>query len=323
MQQRFLCWVSFAICALSLAVAQDAKVTPKPMIRRLILTVASLESSVAFYRDLIGLKLETPRYKMGAVVPALYGAPGTEMEAAVLKLPGAEDVVMILIEARSGGRALPKLETTGALRLIFAHTDLPSVRRRLREADVTDLLAEATSETRPILVRDPDGFFVEFQSAEQAAGAKQEPIANLRVAITVQNTDATLSMYREAFACDAQAGSFSAVDGQRLDVPDLTGSEYRRSRCVFPRGHYPVEFLEFRKPEGIPGNQTSSLRESGAVVLEFLVAGSEYERTVAALRANGADFIVPGGQIHEISGRKSVILRTPDGVFVEPRSTGK
>ncbi len=135
--------------------------------------MAQLERSIEFYRNLIGLEVERPRYRMGEGVAELYGAPGIVMEAGVLKLRTA-DSELILIEARGGAsEAMPGLGDRGAIRLLFEVSDFSAMLSRLKAANVRNLLPERTGETRLALVRDPDGLFVELKPAQAAVG--EEP----------------------------------------------------------------------------------------------------------------------------------------------------
>lgn len=130
-----------------------------------------------------------------------------------------------------------------------------------------------------------------------------------------------MRLYQEAFGCDAQVGGWTATNRNRLAVRSVVGAEYRSGKCTFPRGNYQIEFLEFREKRKTLEGTIRSLQKTGAAIVEFLVAENGYDRSLAALRSNGAEFVVPDGQVTVIQDRKSVILRSPDHLFVEPRST--
>lgn len=315
-----------AIGAMMLAGAQDVVEKPKVKLRRVFLTVASVDTSIEFYRDFIGLGMGAKKSRMGEVISALYGAAGVAMDSASVKVP-AGDSTLQFIEYLSDSRGghMPELQDAGAVRLILTVKDLAAVTTRLEAAQVRVLIpGKAPGEPRVALARDPDGFFVELNEADAATSAKASGnMVGIRLGITVKDSEAALRMYREAFSCETQLGKWRAVDSNRRDVADTIGVEYRRSTAVVPRGNYNLEFLEFRNTGRVRAEMPRSLQQPGAANLELLVATSTFDQVVKMLQVHKSEFVVPGGPVAVISDRRSIIVRSPQHVFVEPRSNGE
>jgi catechol 2,3-dioxygenase-like lactoylglutathione lyase family enzyme len=119
--------------------------------------VSDLDQSIAFYHDTLGLELTGPagehKFTDNPAVANLYGVPGKQFRAAVLKIPGSAMGIELV---QWGEARKPKGEPLSG----------PGV--------VTLILHRAESSKT---LQDPDGFPVEVEQSEN-------PGADLRVAVS-------------------------------------------------------------------------------------------------------------------------------------------
>ena len=146
-------------------------------------TVANLERSLAFYRDLLHFEVVTTQEKKGGYLAAIVGYPGAHVKMAQLKVPGSEHGIELFeyVNPRSTPAALePKL--VGASHVCLAVDDLPHLYERLGAAGVDSFFSEPVEVDTGVsegglalYMRDPDGIILElFQppslDADSAAG---------------------------------------------------------------------------------------------------------------------------------------------------------
>ncbi|HLZ30290.1 MAG TPA: VOC family protein [Chloroflexota bacterium] len=132
-------------------------------------TVSSLERSLQFYRDLLGLEVVGTRTAREPYIQRLVDAPGATLEIALLRVPGSPHFLELLeyvdVE-RAPAQARPR--DPGAGHLCFFVRDLAGLCARLQAAGFV-LLSEPQTATAGrnagasiVYVRDPDSFWVEL-----------------------------------------------------------------------------------------------------------------------------------------------------------------
>jgi lactoylglutathione lyase len=145
-------------------------------------TVADLDRSLGFYRDLLGLETVAEQEKEGGYLGAIVGHPDAHVRMAHLRLPGDGHVVELFEYLAPEGRAAGPLDPAdvGTSHLCFVVDDLPTVYDRLRAAGVDSFVSPPVEVDTGInrggcalYLRDPDGIPVElFQPPRRAeAGA--------------------------------------------------------------------------------------------------------------------------------------------------------
>lgn len=137
-------------------------------------TVADLDRSVAFYRDLLGFELIGSRERRGPEIDTVVGFPGTDLRIAFMKVPGAplgsSNHHLELIEYRHPKGVKLEVRTcdTGSAHLALETDSIEEDCRRLREAGVTlvsgpvPFKAGAAGDVLACYLRDPDGFTIEL-----------------------------------------------------------------------------------------------------------------------------------------------------------------
>jgi lactoylglutathione lyase len=131
--------------------------------------IASLERSLAFYRDLLGLEQISERVIEEQYVGRLVGYPGVILHSAFLRVPGSEHLLE-LIEYQRVERTPVDTQTAnpGTAHICLLVEDLRALYARLRAAAVETVSEPVTPTHGPnkgrlaVYAIDPDGIRVEL-----------------------------------------------------------------------------------------------------------------------------------------------------------------
>jgi lactoylglutathione lyase len=143
------------------------------------LTVADLDRSVAFYRDLLGCEILSTQEKEGGYLAAIVGYPDAHVRMAHLRVPGSEHVIELFqYLSPPGDRADVEPRNIGASHLCFIVDDLEALYDSLLGRGVTSFVSPPIEVDTGInrgglalYLRDPDGITVElFQPAATSPG---------------------------------------------------------------------------------------------------------------------------------------------------------
>jgi catechol 2,3-dioxygenase-like lactoylglutathione lyase family enzyme len=270
--------------------------------------VANLDKTIQFYGNDLGLELTGapgPRaFAANPVVEGLYDAKDSQSRVAVLRVPGSPlGLEFVEFKGISQKPVRPNIQDPGASALMLQMSDVPSVADRLKKAGAT-VMGDVV-QNGFVSVRDPDGFFVTL--VESTAGGT-------RLRLTVQGMDRTLRFFREQLAFQPSPATGFATDPDRLKPFGIPTAGYRGSSANVPGTMFPVEFLEFQGVERHP--MSPGIHDPGAGVLRLLVG--DFDSTFGKLKAAGVPVVSAGGAPVTIGGnRRAVILRDPDGFFVQ------
>ena len=140
-------------------------------------TVASLERSLAFYRDLLGFEVVFQWNPRAPYIGELLGYPDVDLHAAILRLPSS-DVFLELLEYRG----IPKRSVDmangniGNAHIAFNVDELEPLYERLKAGGVRTVSAPITPTIGPnkggraVYAIDPDGFRVELIQTPRGFG---------------------------------------------------------------------------------------------------------------------------------------------------------
>jgi catechol 2,3-dioxygenase-like lactoylglutathione lyase family enzyme len=132
-------------------------------------TVAHLEKSVEFFRDLLGLELLFVREVENPYLGEIVGLPGCKVKAALLKIPGANHHVELFQYLTPAGESYrPRPCDPGSSHLSLLVDDLPGLYQQLHPRGVRFVSKPILIDAGPnrggygVYLRDPNDILIEL-----------------------------------------------------------------------------------------------------------------------------------------------------------------
>lgn len=139
-----------------------------PSVNHVGLTVSSLDRSVAFYRDGLGLALVLEQEKVGGYLSAITRYPGAHVRMAQLEARGGTRIELFEYLEPPGGGVPLEPANVGITHVCLLVDDIEAARRRLAAAgadpvsDPVPIDTGANAGGWDLYVRDPDGIVLEL-----------------------------------------------------------------------------------------------------------------------------------------------------------------
>ena len=229
---------------------------------------------------------------------------------------------------KADGKALDRrVQDSGAFTLIAIVRDLDAAFARLKQLGApvvtrggAPIPVPAGSKSRAVIVKDPDGHFVELYQPDPLPPTQAPATSNVievRVRLTVNDADQAARLYRDALGLQPRAPGEFRKDRAVLDMLGLSGGEYRASMFTVPTTGLTFELMDFKGVERrtVRGN----IQDPGSTRIQLQVR--DVDAAVAALKQAGGAVVSSGGTTVELPGRggattKVAIVRDPDNLFL-------
>ena len=177
----------FTCTGLAVAIAGFALAKSEPAghiqsLSHAIHAVNDLDTTLAFYNDVFGLPGK-PQDFPNPAVPLLTNAPGVTLRLSMLPLPGKMRFELTHFKGLERKPAQAKYTDPGAASIVFHVRDIDTVVANAKKANAPVVttggvpveITTAAGKARSIIIRDPDGFFVQsIQDAPAAGRARRE-----------------------------------------------------------------------------------------------------------------------------------------------------
>src|SRR5580704_3758051 len=169
----------------------------KPTIRSLshaIHAVQDLDTTLAFYRDVFGLNGTAQDFPNPAV-PLLTNAPGVTLRLSMLRLPGKMLFELTHFKGVERKPARAAYTDPGAASIVLYVSDLDAAVSNAKKANAPIVttggmpveVTTAKGKARSIILRDPDGFFIQLIQDPPPAGAPEGNVHRVSLAYTMEN----------------------------------------------------------------------------------------------------------------------------------------
>lgn len=290
--------------------------------------VRDLDAAVAFYRDGLGLEVQGPPGDASAN-PALrnmFGLPDATLRWAIARTPAAAGGVEMVEVSNAGGRTIERqLHDPGAMCLVVTVRDLDGTLARLRKLGApvvsrSDGPVTIGGSTRIVVVKDPDGHFVELsQPAElpSTAAPASANVVGVRLRLAVDDVETAARLYRDELGLEARApigdyGDNAAV----LDALGLASGQYRVALQSVPGSGLMYDFVDFRGVER--KTVEARIQDFGSTRVQLRVR--DIDAAIAAFKRHGGEVVSTGGQPLKMQAGNSTlevaIVRDPNNLFV-------
>jgi len=297
----------------------------KPTIRSLshaIHAVGDLDTTLAFYRDVFGLN-GTPQDFPNPAVPLLTNAPGVTLRLSMLRLPGKMLFELTHFKGLERKPAQAAYTDPGAASIVFYVRDLDAAMANAKKANAPIVttgglpveIATATGKARSILMRDPDGFFVQVVQEAPAPGAPEGNVHRVSLAYSIDSAESTAKFYNGMLGLELTGPSAFSKDPAMLKLVGApAGTEFRKLAGVLPGPPAYVEFTEFR---GVPRTKFHlRVRDPGAPAMAIQVIN--LNGMIAEMKAAGVNVISANGQIVDFGGgTHTIFVEDPNGMNLE------
>lgn len=326
--------VSFFVAA-ALAQGQTVLVGGVTGAGNFIHNVANLDKSLEFYHDVLGMDLQrapgaqasAPAGRPFISTPEilnLYNAAGGQYRVGTALVPESPMRAELVEFKDIDHKAVqPRIQDPGASIYILTVRDLTAVMARVKQSKATVITTGGepvmlTDRSHAVLLRDPDGFFVELVEHDPAP-AKVPANSNfidVTFAFVVSDTDRMVRVFKDALGFQPQTGAF-LKDKAQWKLLGIKSAQIRQSTSLVPGSSLQVDFIEFKGIDRKPAHGRP--QDPGAAVLRLVVRDAD--SAVKDLDAVGATVASAGGQVVSIPGgsvrAKAAIVRAPDNLFVQ------
>ena len=311
--------MKIAVYVVPMAVAAGlitwAQTETQPRIRSLshaIHAVEDLDTTLAFYREVFGLN-GNPSDFPNPAVPLLTDAPGVTLRLSMMRLPSSIQFELTHFKGLERKPARAAYTDPGAASIVLYVRDMDQVVANAKKANAPVVttggapveITTAKGKARSILLRDPDGFFVQAIEEAPAAGAPEGNVHRVSLAYTMESAEATAKFYNGMIGLELNGPSAFSKDAAMLKLVGApAGTEFRKLTGVMPGPNAYVEFTEFR---GVPRSKFHlRVRDPGAPAMAVQV--NDLTGMVAMLKAAGTHVISTNGQIVDFGGGTHTIF---------------
>jgi catechol 2,3-dioxygenase-like lactoylglutathione lyase family enzyme len=320
------CFVAATTAVSFVALAQtESGDQTRPQIRSLshaIHAVQDLDTTLAFYREVFGLN-GMPQDFPNPAVPQLTNAPGVTLRLSMMRLPGKMLFELTHFQGLERKPARAAYTDPGAASIVLYVRDLDEAVAKARRANAPIVtiggmpveIAVARGKARSILVRDPDGFFVQVVQETPAPDAPEGNVHRVSLAYTIDSAESTAKFYNGMLGLELTGPSSFSKDPATLKLVGAPeGAQFRKLTGVIPGPPAYVEFTEFR---GVPRTKFHlRVRDPGAPAMAIQVVN--LNGMVAEMKAAGVNLISANGQIVDFgNGTHNIFVEDPNGMNIE------
>jgi catechol 2,3-dioxygenase-like lactoylglutathione lyase family enzyme len=312
----------------------SAQTTPVVQLQNLAHTTDHLEMTVPFYRDVLGLPvngasdpLAQQPQKLDDDMSKFTATKGMSFRGATFRIPNAA-FGFELTEFTGGPRkpVRPNIQDVGAATLALQVRDIDKVVSKVKSSGATIVTIGGTpvnptgnssSKLREIVVRDPDGFFVELQQPDllpaSAANATGD-ILGASVQFSIENSEKTVAFLREAIGFNARPTGALGTNAVVANLIGLPGAKWRITHGSIPGTTLDFGLIEY---DGVPRSKLAAGAEDpGSPAFTMVV--SDVNAAVDQWKKAGGTVATTGGKaIVRANGAGNVFVRDVNGLMWE------
>jgi predicted enzyme related to lactoylglutathione lyase len=290
--------------------------------------VADLDKSLAFYRDVIGLKPSAPpqAFSGNPAIMRLGNTPGAQSRFVALPVPGSA-IGVELIEYKDIARTpvYPRFQDPGAANLILRLRDVDSVLEKVKKTPGAKVLsaggvpATIGNGGKIVFIQDPDGFVLELAQAgapRGGAAAAPQPEGNIvggGFELTIEDTEKTVAFYRKVLEFQLTPGTTFNPDKVMNETAGVPGGAFKQTRGPIPGTNATIVFIEFSQVDRKP--MKTRVQDPGTAILQLMV--KDMDGLLKVLKGTGAEIVSTGREPVTLGNSKLVLVRDPNNLFLE------
>jgi catechol 2,3-dioxygenase-like lactoylglutathione lyase family enzyme len=282
-----------------------------------------VDKTLAFYQAVFGVAGQVrPFASTGPQI--LTNSPGATLRVAMTQLKGGFNFE--LTEFGNVERQMhkqPDIADPGAPMMKILVRDLDAVvaaAKKVNAPIVTGSGAPVTVPTsvgnaKAIIMRDPDGYFVEAIQGTPAADSPEGSIIGAIMGLTVRDMDESLKYWNGVLGNELAADPKFSSDPAMLDLMGLPkGASYRMGGGLISGSKARIEFIEIKGVTRKPFD----LRVTDANACGMAIRVGHIRELLAKIKANGGRVLSRDGQLVEWSDTvRNVFVKDPNGLNLE------
>jgi|KBSMisStandDraft_5_1062788.scaffolds.fasta_scaffold37169_2 catechol 2,3-dioxygenase-like lactoylglutathione lyase family enzyme len=282
-----------------------------------------VDKTLAFYQAVFGLTGQVrPFQSTGPQI--LTDSPGADLRVAMTQIKGAFNFELTQFgKVERQLNKQPDIGDPGAPMLKIIVRDIDAIVTAAKKVNAPIITKGAAPVTVPttigsakaIIMRDPDGFFVEAIQGTPAADSPEGPILGAILALTVGDTDETLKYWNGVLGLELQAEKGFVSDAAMLDLMGLPkGASYRTAGGLISGSKVRLEMIEIK---GVP-RKPFDLRVTDANACGMALRVGHIRELLARHKAAGGRVLSRNGELVEWSDTiRNVFVKDPNGLNLE------
>ena len=285
--------------------------------------VNDLETTLAFYNDVFGLKGE-PRPFPNPGVPALTNSPGVSLRLATLRLPNAGfgfELTQFSGVDRHPGQ--PKHTDPGAALIALRVKDLDPVLAAMKKDKVPvittggspAMIPTANGKVRGLLIRDPDGYVLEVVESKPGDGVQADGnVFGATMGLTVADMESTIKFWHDLLGFDLKGKMEFSSDPAILQMTGATGAKNREMVATVPGTKALIAFYEYQGIARTPFHLR--VPDPGAPAVALRV--TDLDGLLQRMRAAGVPVTSARGEVVQFSPTiRNIFVEDPNGLNIE------
>jgi catechol 2,3-dioxygenase-like lactoylglutathione lyase family enzyme len=285
--------------------------------------VNDLETTLAFYNDVFGLKGE-PRPFPNPGVPALTNSPGVSLRLATLRLPNAGfgfELTQFSGVDRHPGQ--PRHTDPGAALIALRVKDLDPVLAAMKKDKVPvittggspAMIPTANGKVRGLLIRDPDGYVLEVVESKPGDGVQADGnVFGATMGLTVADMESTIKFWHDLLGFDLKGKMEFSSDPAILQMTGATGAKNREMVATVPGTKALIAFYEYQGIARTPFHLR--VPDPGAPAVALRV--TDLDGLLKRMRAAGVPVTSARGEVVQFSPTiRNIFVEDPNGLNIE------
>ena len=282
-----------------------------------------VDKTLAFYQAVFGVGGQVrPFQSTGPQI--LTNSPGATLRVAMTQLKGGFNFE--LTEFGNVERRLntqPEIADPGAPMMKILVRDIDAIvaaAKKVNAPIVTKsgapvIVPTSIGTAKAILMRDPDGYFVEVVQGTITPDTPEGPVIGAIMGLTVRDMDESLTYWNGVLGLELDGGKNFSSDGAMLDLMGLPkGASYRMAGGLISGSKARIELIEIK---GVP-RKPFDLRVTDANACGMALRVGHIRELLAKIKAQGGRVLSRNGELVEWSDTiRNVFVKDPNGLNLE------
>ena len=254
----------------------------------------------------------------------LTDSPGATLQVAMTRINGAFNFELTQfgnIERQLNKQ--PEIADPGAPMMKFIVRDIEAIVAAAKKVNAPIItkggapivVPTSLGKTKAIIMRDPDGYFVEAIQGMPAADSQQGPVIGAIMGLTIRDMDETLKYWNGILGLELEAEKSFSNDTAMLDLMGLPkGASYRMAGGLISGSKARIEMIEIK---GVP-RKPFDLRVTDANACGMALNIGHIRDLLARIKQNNGRVLSRNGELVEWSNTiRNVFVKDPNGLNLE------